>query len=161
MTSKLEEMEQLIKHRPMRRLFLKLVERSLKKDLTPSQHAVVGFIADRTLRFNKLWERITVHQICHGIRTRDGLWIHRGIRISERQAQRVLEQLLNGNVILRKPIRATGQTTYQYAINLECELFRAGDMMDFNTYEDQFDPDHTDPGLTEDQRNLLREDQLH
>lgn len=101
---------------------LVLIERHVKASLSPAQFAVYSFIADRTFRFDKLWERVTAEQIAQGFQTNDGIWIHRGVNMSERHVHRIIRELIAEEYVLRKPWGRYGNA-YQYAINLESDIF--------------------------------------
>lgn len=95
---------------------------TVKKTLTPAEYAIYTYIADRTLRFNKSWECITAKDIVEGKWDGEGRWIHCGVKMTERNVYRVLSTLTEKGYILKKPWRTYGNF-YQYAINLESELF--------------------------------------
>lgn len=122
MSENIPSLKALTKSKRGRARLITLIERHAKKMLTPGEYAVYTFVMDRTLRFDKLWERVTVEDIAQGKKTNDGRWIHRGINMSERNIYRVLSALLEKNYLLRKPWGYTGNA-FQYAINVECALF--------------------------------------
>lgn len=107
----------------VRRLVLRIIDNGWSAELDPTEHAVVRFIADRTIGFKKVYERVTVRQICNGIMTRDGRWVHRGIKISESTAKRTINRLLEGRYIERVLLRAPNVHSkhYMYAICMTTE----------------------------------------
>jgi hypothetical protein len=95
---------------------IKIVEREWRKELTMAQHAVVSFIVDRTLRWNKRWERVTVRQMIEGITSRAGAVIHAGIGLGRATIFRAIKVLLDKGYIVRKEILIRGTVEYQYAV---------------------------------------------
>ncbi len=113
---------ELSKNATGRAKLLVLIERHVKKTLTPAEYAIYTYIADRTLRFNKSWECITAKDVVEGKRDGEGRWIHCGVKMTERNVYRILSTLTEKGYILKKPWRTYGNF-YQYAINLESEIF--------------------------------------
>lgn len=119
MSQDIPTLEDLTKTKRGRARLITLIERHAKRMLTPAEYVVYTFVVDRTLRFNKLWERVTVDDMAEGKKTNDGRWIHRGINMSSRNIYRVLSALLDKGYLQRKP----WGYAYQYAINVDCDLF--------------------------------------
>ena len=95
--------EELVRNNiDFRMLIFKVLERQYRRELTNSEHAILSFILDRTFRYNKFWERVSIRQICNGLKDREGNWIHCGVKISESQAHRVIHALLDKNIICRR-----------------------------------------------------------
>lgn len=122
MTQDVPSLEGLTKTKRGRARLITLIERHAKRMLTPAEYVVYSFVVDRTLRFNKLWERVTADDMAKGKKTNDGRWIHRGINMSKRNIYRILEALLDKGYLLREPWGYAGNA-YQYAINVDCDLF--------------------------------------
>lgn len=114
--------EDLFHSKTGRYKLLILIERHVQVSLTPSEYAIYAFISDRTLRFNKRWERITVSNIVNGLQTREGLWVHRGINMEERQVYRKLKEMTDKGYILKQLCSVCGNAN-EYAINLDSDLF--------------------------------------
>jgi len=61
---------------------------------------VVMFVARRTVGFGKQFDRISINQICRGIRTRDGKCIDHGTGLSRRAAVNTLRSLDEKNLVV-------------------------------------------------------------
>jgi predicted transcriptional regulator len=81
------------------------------------QHAVLSFIYDRTDRYNKRWEIVSIKQITDGIFTADDEIVHQGIAISRTTAINAINALLEQDLIHRRPKKRLGSTWYEYSIN--------------------------------------------
>lgn len=125
----LSSQERLVKESSaFRKLLLRVIERQYQQRMTISEHAVLSFIIDRTIRYNKLWERITIPQISNGLQQRDGSWIHHGVNISQRQAHRVIHSLLVKGFIQRREIFDWfHQGEYEYAFSFDNDTLAAFD----------------------------------
>ena len=96
-----------------------VIERQWCGELSVSQQAVLRFVTDRTIPWNKEWEIITLRQFLEGIVSKAGEVIHKGIRLSKRAIQYALKELVEQGYILKREVSRWGRLVNQYAINLE------------------------------------------
>lgn len=73
-------------------------------------------------------------------------WIHRGINMSDRNIRRVLNKLLDKGYLLREPWGYSGNA-YQYAINVDCDLFEGYEenIAMLNNFDEYQDDDDNEP----------------
>ena len=163
MTQDIPTLDELTKTKRGRARLITLIERHAKRMLTPGEYVVYTFVVDRTLRFNKLWERVTVDDMAKGKKTNDGRWIHRGVNMSGRNIYRVLNALLDKGYLHRKPWGYAGNA-YQYAINVDCDLFDGyeNSMAITNDFDEYLEPrdqeDYHRPVTVSDFLKLIPED---
>lgn len=162
MTQDIPTLDELTKTKRGRARLITLIERHAKRMLTPGEYVVYTFVVDRTLRFNKLWERVTVDDMAKGKKTNDGRWIHRGVNMSGRNIYRVLNALLDKGYLHRKPWGYAGNA-YQYAINVDCDLFDGyeNSIAITNDFDEYQEPREDEPIRPLSMREIMAETSTH
>lgn len=94
--------------------------------LTPAQFQVLMFIADRTIRWGKRAESISIRQITHGVFNKDGHLVRHGIGQSRSTVLRALSSLeQSGHISVRRTHRSDGNKNKNiYTINWENNMLK-------------------------------------
>lgn len=95
----------------------------LRSGLTPAEQAVLLFILERTLRFNKEWEYIPMRHFLNGVWMGNGELLHAGLNYSKSTIVKAYQSLVDKGLISKQ-----GDTRNMFKINYEKVLAAAAEV---------------------------------